>query len=109
ALHLSLLHLLFFFSLYSSAHHPDLHSFPTRRSSDLLISRFCYKKVIFYPASSNIRNINTRLYSYNHSRCQCCICPVRQAWPFMYFQSDSMPRRVAKVFSISLFSDIIPC
>src|SRR5207249_11384927 len=28
---------LFFFFLHSSPHHPDLHSFPTRRSSDLRI------------------------------------------------------------------------
>src|SRR5207249_11068794 len=27
--------LLFFFFFYCSRHHPDLHSFPTRRSSDL--------------------------------------------------------------------------
>src|SRR5205807_8106809 len=31
----SLLVLMLFFSLYCSAHHRDLHSFPTRRSSDL--------------------------------------------------------------------------
>src|SRR5205823_13639413 len=35
----------FFLSFYSPLHHPDLHSFPTRRSSDLLIMKLCSSKV----------------------------------------------------------------
>src|SRR5205807_10457909 len=31
----------FFFFFYCSAHHRDLHSFPTRRSSDLIKRRIC--------------------------------------------------------------------
>src|SRR5207253_9304415 len=36
--HLSLIFLYLFFFFYYSASHPDLHSFPTRRSSDLTIA-----------------------------------------------------------------------
>src|SRR5438034_9764806 len=37
-MHLLIFHLFFFFFFYSSAHHRDLHSFPTRRSSDLVLA-----------------------------------------------------------------------
>src|SRR5207249_11364192 len=78
--HASTLHLILYYSVsllsdafpvfffYCSAAHPDLHSFPTRRSSDLSItSRSDCSAVVRSTGSSSRRRLTTRNRSEEHT------------------------------------------
>src|SRR5207249_8175417 len=77
----------FIFSFYCSAHHRALHSFPTRRSSDLNSRSFACRASIRTPIAGSLGPIpldrkSTRLNSSHVSISYAVFCLKKKSGPF---------------------------